>query len=312
MREGADPTLALLSQVDPVAAAKLSANMRIKGGPTSAIQNAYAIAQMNGRTEPTKEDYLLANAPAAYSPDTIKLYDENFIYDPLTRKLTPPGGGSAEEYIEKAIKIQKDRKKEEAYATSTGTSEAEADANATAAGRRYASFTEKNGRILASVERAKDLISRFSAGFGSMLSGMPETDARALAAELTSIKSNLGFAEIQEMRLNSPTGGALGNVSTFELDGLQSTIDKLDQGLRGSELKEALQTVENHLTNLQELQRLDLQLAAGRLTPEQVEERIAPYLNHIEQGSPTDNLKQSKKSSAYWKKRARVMGARNE
>jgi hypothetical protein len=124
MREGADPTLALLSQVDPVLAAKMS----IQGGPTSAIQNAYAVARMNGRETPTKEDYLMANAPGSYSPDTIKLFDENFIYDPITGKTTAPDGSSAEDYIEKGLNIGERRARGEAYGAGIGASQADAAA----------------------------------------------------------------------------------------------------------------------------------------------------------------------------------------
>lgn len=66
-------------------------------------------------------------------------------------------------------------------------------------------------------------------GWGAAAKWLPSTDARALDNSLTSVKSNLGFEKLQQMRENSPTGGALGQVSDFENKLLQSTFGTLDQ-----------------------------------------------------------------------------------
>ena len=52
-----------------------------------------------------------------------------------------------------------------------------------------------------------------------------EIDAGGLA---TTIKSSIGFDRLQQMRDESPTGGALGQVSELELITLQSTLGSLD------------------------------------------------------------------------------------
>jgi hypothetical protein len=46
---------------------------------------------------------------------------------------------------------------------------------------------------------------------------------------LDTIKSNIGFNKLQEMREGSPTGGALGNVSDRENKLLQSVIASVEQ-----------------------------------------------------------------------------------
>ncbi len=67
-------------------------------------------------------------------------------------------------------------------------------------------------------------------GFGDALSGVYGTDARSLEKTLDTIRGNLGFDELQRMRDNSPTGGALGQVSEMENRLLQSVLGALDQG----------------------------------------------------------------------------------
>jgi hypothetical protein len=56
-------------------------------------------------------------------------------------------------------------------------------------------------------------------------SGGNRIDAVGLA---TTIKSSIGFDRLQQMRDESPTGGALGQVSELELITLQSTLGSLD------------------------------------------------------------------------------------
>lgn len=58
------------------------------------------------------------------------------------------------------------------------------------------------------------------------IGGTPANDVRAL---VDTVKANAGFAELQKMRDNSPTGGALGQVSEREIAYLQSTIGNLEQ-----------------------------------------------------------------------------------
>jgi hypothetical protein len=64
---------------------------------------------------------------------------------------------------------------------------------------------------------------------GSLLSNMPSTAAHNISTMLGTIRSNIGFDRLQEMRSNSPTGGALGPVSDFENKLLQATMGSLEQ-----------------------------------------------------------------------------------
>ena len=67
-------------------------------------------------------------------------------------------------------------------------------------------------------------------GIGAIAEFFPgDWDARKLSGKLETIKANLGFEKLQQMREQSPTGGALGQVSDFENKLLQSTFGNLDQ-----------------------------------------------------------------------------------
>ena len=80
------------------------------------------------------------------------------------------------------------------------------------------------------------------AQFGS---NIPGSLGAELKAALKSAKAFTSFSTLQQMRENSPTGGALGNVSNVELDLLQNAMGALDIGMGLPEL----------LANLQEIKR---------------------------------------------------------
>lgn len=65
---------------------------------------------------------------------------------------------------------------------------------------------------------------------GSMLSGVAGTGAYNAEAAARTVKANLAFDALSQMRAESPTGGALGSVSAPELALLESAIASLDLG----------------------------------------------------------------------------------
>jgi hypothetical protein len=103
--------------------------------------------------------------------------------------------------------------------------------------------------VLDTVGDAKKLVGFSTAGLGSWTASLPATDARDLAAKLETIKANLGFDRLQQMREASPTGGALGAVAVQELTALQSTVASLDQGQSPAQLKQSLDKIERHYSN---------------------------------------------------------------
>lgn len=93
------------------------------------------------------------------------------------------------------------------------------------------------------ITKAISLTDNTSAGIGSIVNGVPLTKARALRGVLDSIRANMGFDYLTQMRANSPTGGALGNVSDTENKLTQATSEALDQGVSPAVLKERLAKV---------------------------------------------------------------------
>ena len=104
------------------------------------------------------------------------------------------------------------------------------------------SLESKTGRINRDIDEAIRLASG-GAGFASLLKGIPTTQALRLDSILTSIRANSGFDTLTEMRQNSPTGGALGNVSDFEGRNLQAAVAELNQSLDEKSLVAALNKV---------------------------------------------------------------------
>jgi len=103
--------------------------------------------------------------------------------------------------------------------------------------------------VLSAVSDARKLVGFNTAGVGSSLAAIPGTDARDLQSKLDTIKANLGFDRLQQMREQSPTGGALGAVAVQELIALQSTVASLDQGQSRAELKKSLDKIDRHYNN---------------------------------------------------------------
>lgn len=97
-------------------------------------------------------------------------------------------------------------------------------------------------RVEAEINEAIKLAGPMTTGFASYLKAFP-TEARKLEGLIKSIGSTIGFDALTDMRQNSPTGGALGNVSDYENKALQARIATLDQGMREGDLKEALTKV---------------------------------------------------------------------
>ena len=101
------------------------------------------------------------------------------------------------------------------------------------------------------IAEAKALTDWTTAGVAGYNRAFPASDARALAGKIETIKANLGFDRLQQMRDQSPTGGALGSVAVQELNALQSTVASLDQLQSPSQLRDALQKVDKHYANWQ-------------------------------------------------------------
>lgn len=84
-------------------------------------------------------------------------------------------------------------------------------------------------------------------GLSSYLPNVSEA-ARNAQADLDTLKSRSAFAGLQEMRANSPTGGALGGIAVQELEMLKSAEASLQEAQSPEEFQKALQNYRSALS----------------------------------------------------------------
>ena len=75
---------------------------------------------------------------------------------------------------------------------------------------------------------------------------LPLTASKELANKISTIQSNLAFDRLQKMRNESPTGGALGQVSNMELGLLKDSVSALDPAAGVEAFNEQIKIVEQH------------------------------------------------------------------
>jgi hypothetical protein len=99
--------------------------------------------------------------------------------------------------------------------------------------------TEDIGRALTIIEKSPN----WTTGIGSWLKSIPGSEAKTLDSLLTTIKANVGFDRLQQMRDASKTGGALGAINKTEMDLLTSALGSLDQSLDDKDLAKNLSRI---------------------------------------------------------------------
>lgn len=133
-----------------------------------------------------------------------------------------------------------------------GRTQAEGEAALPKAGIALQQDIIQNNAIVQDINRAAAKANAWTTGLvGSQLSKVAGTDAYDLNQLLTGIQANLGFDRLQQMRENSPTGGALGSVTERETSLLQATWGSLLQS----------QSKEQFLSNLNRLRQIKQQFA---------------------------------------------------
>ena len=101
--------------------------------------------------------------------------------------------------------------------------------------------------ILNTVKEASGLSGEVYPVFYDVTKFLPTTNARQLSGRVDTLKSALSFDRLQQMRDESKTGGALGNVSNVELGLLGANLAALDPA--SGDFAQQLQKVEIHYTN---------------------------------------------------------------
>jgi hypothetical protein len=109
---------------------------------------------------------------------------------------------------------------------------------------------DRANTIISKVDEALGQTGMFTTGWrGSVLGKIPGTPAFDLDRTISTIKANLGFEQLEEMRAASPTGGALGSIAVRELEFLQAARAALDKEQSRDQLERNLASVKTHYTN---------------------------------------------------------------
>ena len=99
-------------------------------------------------------------------------------------------------------------------------------------------------------DEARDQANFYTTGLvGGTLSQFRGTQAYDLYNTIQSIKANIGFDKLQDMRDNSPTGGALGQVAVAEIQRLEAVLGSLDQSQSEEQFRANLQRVQDQVND---------------------------------------------------------------
>jgi hypothetical protein len=126
---------------------------------------------------------------------------------------------------------------------------------------------ERAARTVQSVDELMGKVSRWTTGFGSWLAVVPESEAVNFASELETLKANIAFNELTQMREASKTGGALGQVSNVELGLLTAALGALNTKQSPANLKKQLEKIKASILRFNAAQEKAGQSANQPLAP---------------------------------------------
>lgn len=134
------------------------------------------------------------------------------------------------------------------------------------------------------------------ANWRRLQSGIAGTPEHRIQTFVNSALANVGFDQLNQMRQNSPTGGALGNVTELQLRQLESVLGQYDIGLPIEDQQFILQRISNVYSDIVFGSRAERDRAVreGKLTPEQADRYDQYYYPEtrdamgrpIDQGAP--------------------------
>ena len=143
------------------------------------------------------------------------------------------------------------------------------------------SANSKTQLVRSKIAQALPMINNYTTGVGSLLSALPGTQARDLKETIDTIVANLGFEELQDMRNNSPTGGALGAIAVQELNMLQKTKTSLEQAQTVGQLTNAMRELDEFQAGAAERRKraFDMTYGSQQPPPQMTPQAQAPLQN---------------------------------
>jgi hypothetical protein len=125
--------------------------------------------------------------------------------------------------------------------------------------QRIQSQQAQSDLVRGDVKKAIGLVKNATTGALASTKDLPffgqSTESGRLANALATIKANVGFDNLQTMRENSPTGGALGAVTEKEIAFLQAMQGSLEQSQTAADLKANLQRLDQFFEGREQRRR---------------------------------------------------------
>lgn len=134
------------------------------------------------------------------------------------------------------------------------------------------SLEQQHRLVRDEIRRALQLTEQTAAaGIPSIItSKIPGTTGYQLAQLIKTIKANVGFDKLNQMRAESPTGGALGQVAVQELEYLQAVLGSLEQAQDPAVIQDNLFRLNEYLSDYGERRRrmLEADLKRAGVSPD--------------------------------------------
>lgn len=111
---------------------------------------------------------------------------------------------------------------------------------------------ERAFRTIQSVNELLPQVNNMTTGFGSLLSVIPESQAKYFKSQINTLKSSIITNELTAMREASKTGGALGNVSDRESEFLSNALGALDTAVKPEQFKAQLEKIKQSVERWQQ------------------------------------------------------------
>lgn len=149
------------------------------------------------------------------------------------------------------------------------------------AGLRRQQAVRAGNIVLDEIGRVLPMTNTWTTGaLGQALSFIPGTQSHDVSALLDTIKGNIGFDKLQQLRESSPTGGALGQVSNYEIQNLQAVLGSLKQS----------QTADQFSKNLKRLRNVYLSTIHGEEAAANIAAQIEAQEGFGDNGSPYSSM----------------------
>lgn len=131
--------------------------------------------------------------------------------------------------------------------TEAAASDEQSDLRREQALRSGAVVVEDLGRVAQALEESTLPV---AGPIGGLLARIPGTNAFDVSQLLDTVRANIGFDRLTQMREASPTGGALGSVTERELSLLQSVLGNLSQSQSPEQFQRNLERVNEIYTEV--------------------------------------------------------------